>query len=257
MSTRRIARKLALTILPLLPKEKTKLTDGEVEDLVERAVYMLTEHAQELLEVATSSLSQCFEKLVEAEVDHPDNSMRLDELKPVAVNTRQLRDQYERIEKIVNLLDEALTLPQLALHEGKTRASIPCSKCKTVNTIFFDRADKSEVREFVRELLSTYVANKDNVDDLIKRTKSKWRVDRMVSTDRDILRLACTELFYMPSVPVKVCINEAVELCHRFADAKAAKFINGVLADLAEPAETFRSTGELPDFEDAMETKLT
>ncbi len=84
----------------------------------------------------------------------------------------------------------------------------------------------------------------------------------MVSTDRDILRLACTELFYLPSVPVKVCINEAVELCHQFADAKAAKFINGVLADLASLADTYRKTGEIPAYEeeaeeDSVESKLT
>ncbi len=71
----------------------------------------------------------------------------------------------------------------------------------------------------------------------------------MVSIDRDILRLACAEAFYMPDIPVAVAINEAVELCHRFADEKAAKFINGILADLDEEAEHFRQYGTFKEKE--------
>jgi N utilization substance protein B len=67
----------------------------------------------------------------------------------------------------------------------------------------------------------------------------------MVSIDRDIIRLACAEAFYLPEIPINVAISEAVELSHRFADARAAKFINGVLADIGEDAKHFRKTGEL------------
>ena len=56
--------------------------------------------------------------------------------------------------------------------------------------------------------------------------KEALAVDRMVSIDRDILRLACAEAFFIEEVPVNVAISEAVELAHRFADEKAAKFIN-------------------------------
>ena len=70
----------------------------------------------------------------------------------------------------------------------------------------------------------------------------------MVSIDRDILRLACAEAFFIDEVPINVAISEAVELCHRFADEKAAKFVNGVLADLSEQAKEFRKTGEFPEY---------
>jgi hypothetical protein len=53
-------------------------------------------------------------------------------------------------------------------------------------------------------------------------------------------------------VPVNVAIAEAVQLCHRFADERAAKFINGVLSDLAEEAKYFRNQGKFrPQAEDA------
>ena len=49
----------------------------------------------------------------------------------------------------------------------------------------------------------------------------------------------------MPDIPVNVAISEAVELAHRFADDKAARFINGVLGDLSKDAQDYRTTGEL------------
>ncbi|HMX46238.1 MAG TPA: transcription antitermination factor NusB, partial [Candidatus Obscuribacter sp.] len=85
-----------------------------------------------------------------------------------------------------------------------------------------------------------YLEHKETIDEFIKRSKSKWRMERMVSIDRDILRLACAETFYMPDIPINVAISEAVELSHRFADARAAKFINGILGDLSEEAEAVR-----------------
>ena len=88
--------------------------------------------------------------------------------------------------------------------------------------------------------------HRDEIDEMIKKVKERWRIDRMVTIDRDIIRLACAEAFFMPDVPVNVAISEAVELSHRFADDKAAKFINGVLSDLGKQAKTFRETGKLP-----------
>ena len=79
----------------------------------------------------------------------------------------------------------------------------------------------------------------------------------MVSIDRDILRLACTEAFYMSEIPVNVCISEAVELCHRFADQKAARFINGILGELSDEAKHFRFHGKLKDPEEQTETLET
>ncbi len=89
-------------------------------------------------------------------------------------------------------------------------------------------------------MLETYFAHQKEVDERIREAKAKWKMERMVGIDRDILRLAITEAFYMHDIPVKVAINEAVELCNLFADKKAASFVNGVLSDLYEPANEFR-----------------
>lgn len=248
MSARRTARKLAITIIPLISREKELVSESDIEHLVARAVHMLVDHARQLLDSATAELRTCFLELGQIEENHPDNKLRVEVLNPVKVTTDQLREQYEKVEQAVNLVNEALSIPDLALHAGKTRISVPCSKCKSVSSVTLERDDRSEIRQFVTILLASYLKNKERIDEILKRASANWKVDRMVSTDRDILRLACCEMFYMPDIPIKVAINEAVELCHQFADARAAKFINGVLGDLVGDAEYFRETGDLsPD----------
>jgi N utilization substance protein B len=245
MTARRIARELAVIVLPQLPKDQSKIQKLEIEDLVGRAVMMLTGHVRDILETASSELLKVSTELDEIELAHPDNATKLENLHPVTLTTEQLRNELQHIDRAVNLLSEALEMPELTMHSGRSRIEIPCSKCKHVSTVVLDRNDKSEVRNFLIELITAYIQNRSTIDQFIKSTRSKWKMERMVSIDRDILRMACAEAFFMPEIPVKVAINEAVELCHRFADARAAKLINGILADLVEEAEYFRETGEL------------
>lgn len=242
---RRIARELAVIILPQLPKNREKLEKLEIEDLVGRAVHTFVDHARELIESASSELSGAAAELNAAEALDPKNTMKLENLRTINLTSAQIRVQLERIDRAVTFLSEAIDLPELTLHAGRTRIDVPCSKCKHVGTVILDRNDRSEVRSFLIELVEMYYDHREQIDAFIRTVKSKWKVERMVSIDRDILRLACTEAFFMSEVPIKVAFSEAVELCHRFADDKAAKFVNGLLADLAEEAEYFRETGEL------------
>lgn len=233
-----------MIVLPQLPKDNSKIERFELEDLVGRAVMMLGGHVREILEASSAELSKVSAELDEIEMAHPDNLHKIENMRPVAMTTEQLRLELNHLDRAVTLLSEALDMPEMTLHGGRTRIEVPCSKCKHVSTVMLDRNDKSEVRNFLIQLLTAYNENRKQIDEFIKMARAKWKVERMVSIDRDILRLACAEAFFMPDVPVKVAISEAVELCHRFADQKAAKFINGVLADLVDEAEYFRETGE-------------
>lgn len=244
MTARRIARELAVIILPQVPKDEAKLASLTIEDLVGRAVHMLVDHARQLLADGSAALSKTANELTELELNDDSNKSLVHTMNPVVLNTKQLREELERIDRAVAFVSEALEIPEMTMHGGRTRIEIPCSKCKHVSAATLERNDKSEVRQFVVDLISAYSLHRNEIDEIIRQVKSKWKVERMVSIDRDILRLAVTEMFFMPDIPVKVAINEAVELCHRFADEKAAKFINGVLADLAEDAEAVRDSGE-------------
>ena len=65
----------------------------------------------------------------------------------------------------------------------------------------------------------------------------------MAIIDRNILRLACYELYYLDEIPPKVSINEAIELAKRFGDVDSPRFVNGIL-DKIYKQETSSKTGE-------------
>lgn len=242
MSARRLARELAIIVMPQLPRNSEKLGKFEITDLVDKAIHMLVDYARQNLKDAHAAITAETNELVSIEVEHKDNAnvISMTDLKPVPLTTEQLRDQLGKLELAINLINEALDIPEMALSAGTTRVKSSCKKCQQVSEVAVERPHKEDVRDFVFRLIETYLDNKESVDEFIKRTRSKWRMDRMVSIDRDILRLACTEAFYMEDIPVNVAIAEAVNLSHRFADAKAAKFINGILGDMSEEAEAVR-----------------
>src|SRR5687767_8313239 len=69
--------------------------------------------------------------------------------------------------------------------------------------------------EFAGQLVATARETLADIDDVIQSASRNWRLERMSRVDRNILRLATCELRHFPDVPVKVAINEAVELAKR------------------------------------------
>ena len=86
---------------------------------------------------------------------------------------------------------------------------------------------------FAKELVAAAVARGKEIDELIASSSKNWRIDRMSRVDRNILRLGACELLAFSDVPVKVVINEAVELAKRFGTAESSAFVNGVLDRIA------------------------
>jgi len=89
---------------------------------------------------------------------------------------------------------------------------------------------------FARELLEGVVQNKDKIDQQIRHFAPVWPLDQMATVDRNILRLAIYELLHNNRVPVKVAINEAVELAKSFGADSSPRFINGVLSSISHLA---------------------
>ena len=86
---------------------------------------------------------------------------------------------------------------------------------------------------FARDLVAAAVAASKEIDELIVSASKNWRIDRMSRVDRNILRLGACELLAFHDVPVKVVINEAVELAKRFGTGESSAFVNGVLDRIA------------------------
>jgi N utilization substance protein B len=97
----------------------------------------------------------------------------------------------------------------------------------------FDLQIEGEALEFARGLVGAATEHGKRIDELIVSASKNWRIERMSRVDRNILRLGSCELIGFRDVPVKVVINEAVELAKRFGTAESSAFVNGVLDRIA------------------------
>jgi len=86
---------------------------------------------------------------------------------------------------------------------------------------------------FARELVKGVIQNKKKIDQNIKDFAPAWPVKQISLIDRNILRLAIFEILLDNKVPVKVAINEAVELAKTFGSDSSSKFVNGVLGSVS------------------------
>ncbi|HEY4244209.1 MAG TPA: transcription antitermination factor NusB [Kofleriaceae bacterium] len=86
---------------------------------------------------------------------------------------------------------------------------------------------------FARSLAESATEHAARIDELVAGASKNWRIERMSRVDRNILRLGTCELLASLDVPVKVAINEAVELAKKFGTAESSAFVNGVLDRVA------------------------
>ena len=97
-----------------------------------------------------------------------------------------------------------------------------------------EEADLSEENfGFTRELVEGVVRYKEKLDAQINRYAPAWPIEQIAFIDRNILRLAIYEILINNKIPVKVAINEAVELAKNFGGDSSSKFINGVLGAIS------------------------
>ena len=85
--------------------------------------------------------------------------------------------------------------------------------------------------EFSRLLIQGVAGNRTELDQKIATAAENWSVQRMAATDRNLLRLGAYEIHFTDT-PVKVAVDEAVELAKRFGGAQSAQFVNGILDKL-------------------------
>ena len=86
-----------------------------------------------------------------------------------------------------------------------------------------------EAKAFAEQLVKGVLEHQKDLDAVIGKYATNWKVSRMQIVDRNILRIGVYELFWLNDVPAKVTMDEAIELAKSFGDDEAAKFVNGVL----------------------------
>jgi N utilization substance protein B len=97
---------------------------------------------------------------------------------------------------------------------------------------------------FLRRLVLGTLDLRKELDSLIAECAPEWPVEQLAIVDRNILRLAIWEFMASGETPLKVAINEAVELAKRYGSDSAPRFINGVLGTIADREEEIRQRWE-------------
>ena len=88
--------------------------------------------------------------------------------------------------------------------------------------------------EFARKIIFGVLPLRQNLDQLIGKYAPEWPLDQIAAIDRNILRIAFWEFAVFRETPLKVAINEAVELAKLYGSDSAPRFVNGVLGALAD-----------------------
>ncbi len=117
------------------------------------------------------------------------------------------------------MVDEAIELSQTAINRLGAAIELP---------EFIHLTNQQEVRGYTLQIVGTLNVNRTQIDQLLQESLVDWQLTRLARIDRDILRIAVTEILFL-DVPDRVAINEAVELAKRYSSDEGHRFINGVL----------------------------
>jgi transcription antitermination protein NusB len=148
--------------------------------------------------------------------------------KKIILGKTVINDYYE--EEVLRWAEDKDIVKALV---EKTVKSFEPSKSKEV-TLHTLSLNWDEDREFIETLYNNAISLSDKHRQLIASNTRNWEVDRLPLTDRIILEMAIAELTSFPNIPVKVSINEYIELAKTYSTPKSRQFINGILDVIAK-----------------------
>ena len=102
--------------------------------------------------------------------------------------------------------------------------------------------DEKDDKGFVRELFSKTILNNDDYEKAIAEKTRNWDLERIALVDIIILKMALAELTSFPGIPVKVTINEYIDISKEYSTPKSKQFVNGVIDKLAQE---FKEQGKI------------
>lgn len=201
---REIARELALLGISQLPQSKEKLETQQIANLLQAAIRTLTTEAQDALATAAGELQRSNDRLLSSETRTTD----------LATARTMLAEAIETTQNAINRLGAAVHLPQWIQSTD----------------------DKQEVRTYAIQIVSTVSAKRTQIDEILKDALVDWQINRLARIDRDILRIAIAEIFFL-GIPDRVAIDEAVKLAKKYSEDEGYRFINGVMRRVTDQAK--------------------
>ncbi len=100
---------------------------------------------------------------------------------------------------------------------------------ETMEEFWKDKKVNSKIVSFCYQLINGTIDNLKEIDKCISKHSLNWKLERMSTVDRNVLRIATYELLFQRETPAPVVINEAIEVAKKFGTEDSAKFINGIL----------------------------
>lgn len=214
MQARRASRELALILFSQLGKDIENYSNTNFKDIVLNSIRTLIGNSQDELQLVTSELNDIKEYIVEYENNHKDNLERPIDAPNIPVKTPMTDDMVQKIDTLINSAEKALSALDVAE--------------------FSILSDRTDVKRYIEQIFSTYKDKKEEIDGIIKQYAIGWDIERLFKIDKDILRIAIAELVYIKAAPVKVVIDEAIELAKKYSTDDSPYFINGILAKVVE-----------------------
>src|SRR5689334_20031545 len=109
-------------------------------------------------------------------------------------------------------------------------------------TFWGERAEvDAETRGFADDLFKVAIDHQAQIDELIQKHAQHWRMERMATVDRNVLRTGVAEFLGYSETPKPVVINEALEIARKFSAPESVQFINGVLDSIGKELSTAAS----------------
>ena len=209
MQARRASRELALILFSQFEKEITKYTKKDFEEIMVKSVRILANSAMEELNLTVGSLIDIKEFLDTYEAEHETNLSRPMGAKNKPVQIPMTDEMTSKVDVMLDVAEKAIFALEIAE--------------------FTTLENQSEVQNYTVNIAEQYKNNHESIDGEIQKYSNGWDISRLVKIDKDILRIAITELLYTKGAPIKVIVDEAVELAKKYSTEDSSSFVNGIL----------------------------
>ena len=212
MQARRAARELALILFSQLEKEIGNYKEDDFKDIMLKSVRILSNSASEELKLMVGSLIDIKSFLGEYEAEHESNLSRPIGAKNKPVEIPMTDEMTKKVDTMLDVAEKAITALEIAE--------------------FATLENNSEVQNYTVKIAEEFKQNHKKIDEEIQKYSNGWDISRLVKIDKDILRIAITELLFIKEAPIKVVVDEAVELAKKYSTDDSFSFINGILAKI-------------------------
>lgn len=210
MQARRAARELAFILFSQFDKKITNYSREDLQDIILKSVRILTSSATEELKTALGELVAMRDQIENYEADAEENLKRPIGATNIPVPIPMTSDMTGRINEMIDIAEKSMLALEIA--EFTTLDS------------------QHDVKNYAIQIADFFQKNHEEVDEIIQKYAKNWDLGRLVKMDKDILRIAIVELLFIKDAPMKVVVDEALELAKKYSTEDSASFINGVLA---------------------------